>query len=71
MLLLLASQCSESLGIMPTMDDLSDDTVARILSNEAKKSSSRYSLDGLQAFLPKRFVPVQTLTICTKGKIID
>ncbi|KAL0635091.1 hypothetical protein Q9L58_005912 [Maublancomyces gigas] len=35
-------------------DDLSDDFIASLMSNEAKDKSIKYSTLGLQAFLPKR-----------------
>jgi len=39
---------------MPT-EDLDDDYVANLLKNDAKTSSKKYTMVGLEAFLPKRF----------------
>jgi len=39
---------------MPT-EDLDDDYVANLLKNDAKASSKKYTMVGLEAFLPKRF----------------
>ena len=41
---------------MATQDPLSDDYVAGLLANDAKKSTSKYALYGLQELLPKRYV---------------
>ena len=38
---------------MPT-EDLDDDYVANLLKNDAKASSKKYTMVGLEAFLPKR-----------------
>ena len=41
---------------MPTKDDdLSDDYVAQILARDAKVVATKYSVYGLQEFLPKRY----------------
>lgn len=39
---------------MAALDDLDDDYVARLLAEDAKKTSQKYSSQGLSAFLPKR-----------------
>lgn len=39
---------------MAGTDDLDDDYVARLLAEDAKKTSQKYSSQGLSAFLPKR-----------------
>ncbi|MCJ1359072.1 MAG: hypothetical protein MMC33_009072 [Icmadophila ericetorum] len=39
---------------MPTLGELSDDYVAKLLTKDAKESTTKYSALGLQALLPKR-----------------
>lgn len=39
---------------MPT-EDLDDSYVANLLKNDAKASSKKYTMVGLEAFLPKRY----------------
>ena len=39
---------------MPT-EDIDDDYVANLLKNDAKASSKKYTMVGLEAFLPKRY----------------
>lgn len=55
--------CHTEVQLPPTMPprpigDLSnDDYVAQVLANEARDNSKKYALEGLGAYMPKKFVP--------------
>ena len=44
------------MSMSSSKDHNNDDYVAKLLAEEAKRSSQRYASAGLQALLPKRYV---------------
>ncbi len=47
---------------MPLNDHFSDDYVAKLLANDAKASTAKYSSYGLNALLPKRYAQQDIFT---------
>jgi hypothetical protein len=45
---------------MTDAESLSDDYVASLLAKDAKESSTKYSVLGMEAFLPSKYYPSRT-----------